>query len=202
MLIELEGNALVVKVNEDSLPAFKINPRYMKLLEQSQAQPDDQDYVKHKIYSAKWLLRNIRQRSDTLERIGNALATHHKEFFMQPEGKLHPLTMRTLAEELELHESTVARAVANKYLQSPRGIFPLRYFFSNAYTSSQGDQVSSTTVRDQLLQIIASEDKRHPYSDQALSFQLKMRGIDCARRTIAKYRIECNMGNAQQRRKY
>lgn len=202
MVISVDGEHVDVRINEDGLPAFKINPRYMKILEQQSAGNEDKDFVKHKLYSAKWLVRNLHQRGETLEKIGKALSQRHRDFFVNPDGKLIPLTMKMLAEELELHESTIARAVANKYLQSPRGIFPLRYFFSNAYTSEQGEQLSSKTVRDALLEIIKSEDKNHPFSDQALSFQLKLKGIDCARRTIAKYRTEFNLGNAQQRRKY
>ncbi len=197
-----EGEKIDVRVNEEGLPSFKINPKYLRILEQSSAENEDKDFVKHKLYSAKWLMRNLHQRGETLEKIAKALVQRHRDFFVNPEGKITPLTMKILAEELELHESTIARAVSNKYIQSPRGIHPLRYFFSNAYVSEKGEQLSSKTVRDALLEIIKNEDKKHPYSDQALSFQLKLRGIDCARRTIAKYRAECNLGNAQQRRKY
>ncbi len=202
IMILQEGEELKARVNEDSLPSFKINPRYLKILEQQASPKEEKEFVQHKLYSAKWLLRNLHQRSETLEKIGNALAVKQRQFFLEPEGKLKPLTMRNLAEELNLHESTIARGVANKYVQTPRGVFPLRYFFSNSYTSKEGEELSSKTVREALMEIIEKEDRLHPYSDQALSFQLKLRGIDCARRTVAKYRTENHLGNAQQRRKY
>ena len=112
------------------------------------------------------------------------------------------MTMKMMAEELNLHESTVARAVANKYLDSPRGLYPLRFFFSTAYTNEEGVDISSKTVREVLQEIIQNEDKRHPLSDEDISAEMKARGIRCARRTIAKYRAELNVGNAHQRRKF
>lgn len=110
--------------------------------------------------------------------------------------------MKTIADALDLHESTVARAVANKYVDSPRGLLPLRSFFTNAIEVEDGGDISSKTVRDILLELIRKEDKRRPLSDESLAIHMKERGIQCARRTIAKYRGLLNIGNAQQRRKF
>lgn len=197
-----EDDKLIVVVNGHELPSLRVNQRYMRMLYDETLNTETKDFIKTKIMSAKWLLRNIYQRNETIERIAESLSRRQKAFFDEANGNLVPLTMKTLAEELSLHESTIARAVANKYLQSPRGVFPLRYFFSNAYVDEKGDDISSKTVRDVLKDLIAKEDKTHPLSDEALSAEIKAQGIPCARRTVAKYRAELNLGNAQQRRKF
>jgi RNA polymerase sigma-54 factor len=148
------------------------------------------------------LIRNLYQRNETLERIVKAIAKRQRSFFMHSGGLLTPMTMMMLAEELELHESTIARAVSNKYVNSPRGLFPLRYFFTNAYVTHEGVDISSQTVRQALQDLIDHENKQKPLSDAKLSNLLKDQGITCARRTIAKYRTELNVGNAQQRRRF
>lgn len=200
--IREEGGALVVDVNDDRLPAIRVSNRYLRMLDSTGCNDETKEYVKNKIQSGKWLLRNIHQRNETILRITEYLVDKQREFFSSPAGKLLPLTMKTVAEELELHESTVARAVANKYVNCSRGLLALRSFFTNAYTSQHGDNVSSRTVKDVLLELIESEDKSHPLSDEALSKAIQKRGVSCARRTVAKYRRELNIGNASQRRHY
>lgn len=112
------------------------------------------------------------------------------------------MTMKMLAEELNLHESTIARTVSSKYLNSPRGIFPLRAFFTTKYVSNEGENMSSRTVIDAILEILQKEDKHHPLSDEKISALLKEQGIPCARRTVTKYRLQLQIGNTQQRRKF
>lgn len=198
----LEDDNLIVVVSNENLPPLRINHRYMQMLYDKNLTNETKEFIKNKILSAKWLLHNIFQRNETIERITHSLAKHQKAFFLDPNGLLEPLTMKTLAEELSLHESTIARAVANKYLNSPRGIFPFRFFFSNAYTNEKGLDISSKTVRGVLKEIIDNENKSKPLSDEALSTALRERGISCARRTVAKYRDQLNIGTAQQRRKF
>jgi RNA polymerase sigma-54 factor len=163
---------------------------------------ETREFIRDKITSAKWMLRNIHQRNDTLIKISESLVKRQWEFFNYPEGKLVPLTMLALAEELGLHESTITRAVSNKYLYSPRGLLPFRYFFTNAYVTHKGNDISSKTVREILLEIIRKENKNKPLSDEAISKLIKERGIDCARRTVAKYRAALGIGNAQQRKNF
>lgn len=202
VVLQQEDEKLIVVVNDEHLPAFRINQRYLKMLDDEKLNGETKEFIRQKIMSAKWLMRNIHQRNSTLERITAALAQKQKEFFVNPEGKLMPLTMKTLAEELELHESTIARAVASKYVDSPRGLLPLRSFFTNAYVTHEGEDISSQTVRDVLLDIIQHENKQKPLSDEALAAQIKARGINCARRTVAKYRAALNIGNAHQRKQF
>lgn len=200
--IKQDGEELLVGINDDFLPPMRINGRYLKLMRENNLTDETKQFIQQHISSAKWLLRNIQQRNNTLQRIVQVLAKKQKQFFLEPDGKLVPTTMKMVAEEIEMHESTVARAVANKYVDSPRGLLPLRSFFSNAYTTDEGVEISSKTVRDLVQELISKEDRRHPLSDASLATSLKEQGIACARRTVAKYRSELNLGNTQQRRQY
>jgi RNA polymerase sigma-54 factor len=197
-----EDEKLLVSINDDPLPQLCFNRRYLRMLDDPTLSLDTRNFIKQKILSAQWFFQNIHQRNTTLERIAQSLAKRQYPFFSQHDGKLTPLTMKMLAEELNLHESTIARAVVNKYLHTPRGLFPLRYFFTNAYQSSEGEDLSSATVRDKLQALITAEDKMKPLSDEALSLMLQAQGICCARRTIAKYRRALEIGNAHQRKKF
>lgn len=200
--LKQDGEELLVGVNDDFLPPMRINNRYLKLMREDNLTVETKQFIQQHIASAKWLLRNLQQRNNTLQRIVQVLAKRQRNFFLNPDGKLVPTTMKMISEEIEMHESTVARAVANKYVDSPRGLLPLRSFFSNAYTTDEGVEISSNTVRDLLQEFISKEDKYHPLSDATLATNLKARGIVCARRTVAKYRSELNLGTAQQRRQF
>lgn len=197
-----DDGKLIVNVNNEQIPEVRLNSKYLNMLTDPSLNQETHDFIKQKIQSAKWLMKNIFLRSSTIQRIGEHLAAYQQEFFMNPEGKLMPMTMKEMADELELHESTIARAVANKYLHCDRGVYPLRYFFSNAYIDDEGSDISSKTVKDILQELIDSEDNNNPHSDEILSKLMKQRGITCARRTIAKYRAEMIIGNAQQRKKF
>jgi RNA polymerase sigma-54 factor len=197
-----DDGQLVVEVNDDYIPPLRLNRSYLHLLKEQDLPKDTKDFIKQKVMSAKWLMRNILQRNDTLTRIAEVLTNKQHAFLTAPQGQLVPLTMKAVADELELHESTVARAVANKYIETPRGLLSMRSFFTNAYVTASGLDISSNTVRQAVAEFIEKEDKRRPYSDQQLSCLLQERGMPCARRTVAKYRVELGMGNAQQRRRY
>lgn len=197
-----EENGFRIEVNNDFIPPIRISGNYRRMAQDQSLSTDAKQFIHQHVSSAKWLLRNIQQRNETIERIAKKLSEKQSEFFSSPTGELKPLTMSVLAEELGLHESTIARAVANKYLQCPRGILPLRSFFTNAYTTQEGGSISSNVVREALRELILKEDKAHPLSDAALADLLQKRGIPCARRTVAKYRVELHFGTAQQRRKF
>ena len=202
LTVRQEGENLIVEINDEPIPALRLNSHYLRMLDDQNLPEETKEFIRSSVVSAKWLVRNISQRNETLVRIVQYLTVYQKIFFLEPDGKLVPLTMREVADELKLHESTIARAVANKYINSPRGLVLLRSFFTNSYTTNQGEDISSQTVRDALNKIIESEDKKHPYSDESISGKLKDQGIPCARRTVAKYRRELQIGNALQRRKY
>ncbi|MCB1111247.1 MAG: RNA polymerase factor sigma-54 [Chlamydiales bacterium] len=197
-----EDNELQVRVNNEFIPSLRLNSRYLRMLDDENLGDETKEFIKQKILSAKWLLRNLFQRSDTLTRIGETIAKIQHDYLSNPAGQLIPLTMKAVAEELELHESTIARAVANKYVDTDRGILPLRSFFTNGLETDTGKDVSSDSVKEMIKQVIDDENNAKPLSDQKISDMMKERGIHCARRTVAKYRIEMQIGNAQQRRKF
>lgn len=202
VLLRQEDEQLIVEINRDWEPRLRFNRRYLKMLEDPTIPLETKKFIRQHIFSARWLTRNLQQRYSTIERIAASLAKRHYEFFTQPDGKLIPLTMRVLAEELEVHESTIARTVSNKYLFSPRGLMPLRSFFTTGYQLETGEDLSAKTVKDVVLEIINQEDKCHPLSDEKISLILKERGIPCARRTVAKYRAAFHIGNTLQRRRF
>lgn len=197
-----ENEKLIVEVERDCIPSLRLNSRYLKMLNDPETPLETKQYVKRHHFSAKWLFRNLQQRFNMLERIAQSLADKQYDFFTKADGQLVPLIMKTLAEELNVHESTIARTVSNKYISSPRGIFPLRSFFTTKYTSDTGKDLSSDTVKQEIISVIEKEDKKHPLSDEKISTLLKENGIPCARRTVTKYRILLEIGNTQQRRKF
>ncbi|MFI0435352.1 MAG: RNA polymerase factor sigma-54 [Parachlamydiaceae bacterium] len=197
-----EGETLIVEVERDYTPSLRLNSHYLKMFHDPDVPAETKHYIKHHILSARWLIRNLQQRFSTIERIAQVLAQKQYAFFTKPDGQLIPLTMKMLAEELDLHESTIARTVSNKYLFSPRGLLPLRAFFTTKYIGETGEDLSATTVKEAILDLIGQEDKKHPLSDDKISTILRTKGIPCARRTVAKYRLMLQIGNTQQRRKF
>jgi RNA polymerase sigma-54 factor len=189
-----------IEINDEHIPTLRLNRGYLQMLQDQNLPPETRSYILEKIASGKWLLRNLQERHQTLYRIAQQLIQSQSAFFSSPKGNLVPLTMKEIAEKLELHESTVARAVANKYVCCPRGILPLRSFFTHAYITDSGENISAQTVKELLIQILESENKKSPLSDETISSMIKERGIPCARRTVAKYRQELGIGKTTQRR--
>lgn len=200
-LQEEEGN-FVVEVNDFNLKQLRINKKYLRMLDDPSIPLETKTFIKENLISAKWLMKNISQRGETLIKIGQFIGKFQKDFFASPDGVLAPLIMKVVAEELELHESTIARAVSNKYIDTPRGIFPMRHFFSKAYIDESGNDVSAKTICQYISEFIENEDKKTPLSDESISVKIQEMGITCARRTVAKYRSQLKLGNAQQRKRY
>lgn len=200
--IKEENGKIEITINEESIPRLRINRKYLRMLDDKNIPAETREYICQHLVSAKWLMKNIFQRNDTLRRVLEYLSKHQREYLLNPDGELVPMFMLEVAEELDLHESTIARAVAGKYIYTPRGLVNLRSLFTFSYKKEDGSEISSMTVRDALERVIEGENKKKPLSDQKISEKLGERGIPCARRTIAKYRQELNIGNAQQRRQY
>jgi len=190
---ELDGELKVV-LNDYYLPRVSINGYYLRLLKASD-EKETRDYLREKLRQAKWLLDSLERRGSTLRRCAEAALEAQRPFFTGETGKLAPMTLSALAERLELHPSTVSRAVRGKYLQCRQGTYPLRYFFSRPV----GGGVSRQAAKQVLLALIREED--HPLSDQALCRLLAERGIKAARRTVTKYRLELGIGSSAARRK-
>ncbi|CDR34543.1 RNA polymerase factor sigma-54 [Criblamydia sequanensis] len=202
IIVREEDGILKVEVPKEGRPELKIKREYLKLAESDSLSDEEKRFFKQKIASARSLLKNLSQRESTLKRIGEWLIQNQKDFFLKPEGKLKPFSMLDLAKDLELHESTIARAVSSKYLSCDRGIFALRNFFSVAYTAANGEDISSKTIKDLIESLIKEEDKGLPLSDEVISQKLREQGIFCARRTVAKYRKSLQLGNTKQRKRH
>ncbi len=200
--IGIENGMLEVQILDDRIPSLRLNKKYLGMLADPATCQETREYIKEKIMSGRWLLKNISQRHDTLYRIADHLCRSQLDFLAQPDGKLKPLTMKEVSEELELHESTIARAVANKYVETPKGVIPLRHFFTNGLLTQEGTMVSSRSVKDLVRDIVDTEDKTNPFSDEIISGLIQKGGVKCARRTVAKYRKELKLGSASQRKKY
>ncbi|NGX57649.1 MAG: RNA polymerase sigma-54 factor [Chlamydiae bacterium] len=200
--IKEENGKLVVVINDDSIPSLRLNRKYMRMLDDEKLPQETKEYIYQHMLSAKWLMKNVYQRNETIKRILDYLSVKQIEYLRNPKGELIPMFMTEVAEELNLHESTIARAVANKYVNTPRGLISLRSMFTFSYKKQDGSEISSQSVRDAIQRIVEQENKQKPFSDQKISNLLEDTGIPCARRTISKYRRDLNIGNAQQRRKY
>lgn len=200
LTISYHEGCFSIEINNDNLPHLRLNQTYMEMLTDAALPHETKSYIQDKVASGKWLMRNLHERNQTLYRIASELVQTQSAFLSNPKGELIPMTMKEVAGKLELHESTIARAVAHKYVSCPRGIFPLRSFFTHAYKTDEGENISAQTVKDLLRHLIQEENKARPLSDELLSSMIKERGIPCARRTVAKYRQELNIGNTSQRR--
>ena len=198
--IDYQDGKFFIEINNSSIPSVRFNNHYLQMLESNDLDEDSKAYIKEKLTSGKWLVRNLQERHQTLYRIAEKIIQTQGRYLSDPKGSLRPLTMKEIGDMLELHESTIARAVSNKYISSPRGILALRSFFTNAYTTQTGEEISSKTVKECLREIIGKEDRISPLSDEMLSQMIKEKGIPCARRTVAKYRLELGIGNTIQRR--
>lgn len=192
---ELEGEWKVI-LNEYYLPRVSVNDYYLRLLKSSD-EKETKDYLRQKLQQAKWLLDSLERRGSTLRLCAEAALEAQRPFFTGKSQALAPMTLSALAEGLDLHPSTVSRAVRGKYLQCRQGTYPLRYFFSLPVSGG----VSRQAAKQALLALLREEDRRRPYSDQELCRLLAERGISLARRTVTKYRLELGVGSSAARRK-
>lgn len=191
---EIDGEWKVI-LNDYYLPRVSVNDYYLRLLKTSD-EKETRDYLRQKLQQAKWLLSSLERRGGTLRRCAEAVLEAQRPFFTGKTGELAPMSLSALAEALELHPSTVSRAVRGKYLQCRQGTFSLRYFFSLPAAAG----VSRQAAKQTLLALIREEDSRRPHSDQDLCHLLSERGIPLARRTVTKYRLELGLGSSAQRR--
>jgi RNA polymerase sigma-54 factor len=186
---------------EDSqLPSLYISPTYRRLFQDRSTNEETREYIKRKINSAQWLIEAIEQRRSTLSRVSQAIVDHQTRFLDDGPEYIEPLKMQQIADKVNVHVTTVSRAVDDKWIQTPRGIFPLRRFFVGGTTSADGEEVAWDRVRLKLQEIVDEEDKTAPLSDDALVEELTRHGINVARRTVTKYRKAMNIPSSRQRR--
>lgn len=195
---EIQGEFIIL-VNDITVPRLGINQAYRKALSQH-AENETRKFVEQKLNSAAWLIRSIEQRRTTLYKVANALVNRQEGFLRRGIRYLQPLTLKDIADEIGVHESTVSRATANKYIQTPRGIFEFKFFFASGLRNEPG--VTTEGIKQALKNLIAGEDAKAPYSDQKLSELLKERGMEISRRTVAKYRDELGIPSTALRKRY
>ncbi|MEX1016665.1 MAG: RNA polymerase factor sigma-54 [Phycisphaeraceae bacterium] len=197
-----EQDRYVARLTSGHIPTLSINSAYKRMARENGVDKRTKDFVNNNLRSARWLLDAIQQRNTTLLRVINVVLEAQRDYFDTGPQALKPLPMTLVADQLGIHVATVSRAVHEKYLETPRGIVPLRMFFSGGTETESGDSMSWTAVQARLKEVIAEEDKTEPLNDDQLVDELKKRGIDIARRTVAKYRKQLNIPPARQRREY
>jgi RNA polymerase sigma-54 factor len=178
----------VVSLNDDGLPRLRVSNSYRRLLADAEGAADAKSYIREKLSAAQWLIRSIHQRQSTLSKVTNSIVRFQSEFFDHGVKALRPLVLKDVANDIGMHESTVSRATANKYVHTPQGTLELKYFFTSSIRSADGEGVSAESVKEKIKGIIESEDPRRPYSDQHIAQALASENIEIARRTVAKYR--------------
>jgi RNA polymerase sigma-54 factor len=199
-VIRKEGDFVII-LNDEEIPILGINPFFMKISGESGGEKPVRDFVKENIREARWFIQSINQRNHTLLRVSRAIVEFQRAFFSRGPKYLFPLTLRDIARELGVHETTISRIANSKYMQTEWGIFELRYFFTNSISGagSAGSRYSKEGVKEIIRELISSED-RH-MSDQEIADILVKRGIPLARRTVAKYRGELDLGSSYTRQK-
>jgi RNA polymerase sigma-54 factor len=189
-----------VRLEDSQLPSLYISPYYRKLLRDEGTNAETREYIKRKVNSAQWLIESIEQRRSTLTRVSQAIVDHQTKFLDDGPDHIEPLKMQQIADKVGVHVTTVSRAVDDKWIQTPRGIFPLKRFFVGGTTSADGEEVAWDRVRIKLQEIIDNEDKTKPYSDDAIVEELAKEGITVARRTVTKYRKAMKIPSSRGRR--
>lgn len=199
--IEYIDGEYVIILNDITGPRLNINNFYREMIRQGK-DPKATEFLSERLNAAMRIIRSIEQRRMTIYSVLESILKFQRDFFIMGEKGLKPLTLKEVADDIDMHESTVSRATNGKYVQTPRGLFELKYFFTSGISTNKGADVSSTSIKAVLKEIIEGEDPKKPYSDQQLSNILKERGISISRRTVAKYRDELNIPSSTMRRRY
>ncbi len=201
VFIEKVGDDFVVYLNDDGMPKLRLSHCYREMLKSDNTlNKDAKEYLKEKLKSALWFIKSIHQRQKTLYKVAVSIVDFQREFFEKGIEYLRPLVLKDVAEVVGVHESTVSRVTANKFAHTPQGIFELKFFFNKGFDRG-GENVASEAIKDQIRRLIASEDPKNPYTDQAIVRILRRSNIDIARRTVAKYREMMGILSSSKRRK-
>ena len=199
VMVHKVNGAWRVELNPDSAPKIRINQQYASLGKSSNA--SDNQFIKNNLQEAKWFLKSLESRNDTLLKVAGRICDIQQGFLEYGEEAMKPLVLAEIAEQVEMHESTISRVTTQKYIHTPRGIFELKYFFSSHVATANGGEASSTAIRALMKKLIAAEQPRKPLSDSKLTGMLKDQGIQVARRTIAKYRESMNIPPSNERKR-
>lgn len=197
------GDEYMVVLNDEGMPSLRINAFYRNALAgASGIDPKAGEYIQEKMRGAVWLIKSIHQRQRTIYRVTKSIVKFQREFFDKGIEYLKPLVLRDVAEDIEMHESTISRVTTNKYVQTPQGLFELKYFFNSGINTTEGDSLASESVKSKIREIISGENAKKPYSDQKIVEILRQHGIDIARRTVTKYREMLSIGSSTERKRF
>ncbi|WP_394150917.1 RNA polymerase factor sigma-54 [Vibrio maritimus] len=188
----------VVQINPDSVPKLKVNQQYAQLGTGNSA---DSQYIRSNLQEAKWLIKSLESRNETLLKVAKCIVEHQHDFFEYGEEAMKPMVLNDVALAVDMHESTISRVTTQKYMHTPRGIFELKYFFSSHVSTDNGGECSSTAIRALIKKLVAAENPAKPLSDSKIAAQLADQGIQVARRTIAKYRESLGIAPSSQRKR-
>ncbi len=194
-----KNNRIIVELNHERLPKLRVNSSYVHLLQTSQHENHRQTF-KIKLKEAKWFLRSLKNRYETLLTVTQSILEKQSEFLDGGESKMKPLSLQNIADEVNLHESTISRVTNQKYIMTPRGLFELKYFFSNSVASRDGEKVSAVAIRAIIKKLIAKEPSQSPLSDHKITQVLAEQGINIARRTVTKYREALGLPSSHERK--
>jgi RNA polymerase sigma-54 factor len=202
VFVHRSGDDFVVSTNNEHIPHLRISNTYKDLMAQGENSPEVRNYIREKIRAGKFLIKSLHQRQQTILNIAKEIVSRQRDFMEKGVAFLKPLTMVQIAQVVGVHETTVSRAVSGKYMQTPQGIFEMKYFFTAGIQTANGDGLSNTSVKDMIAEIFKGEDAGKPLSDQEVVRILKDKGIVIARRTVAKYRTELNILPSNLRKVY
>jgi len=202
VIVEKINGEYVITSNDEQLPRLKISGLYLKLLDNPDTPHEAKEYIKSKLMNGKMLLKSLEQRQSTIRRIAEVVVDNQYDFLEKGIEFLKPMTMQQVADKLGMHETTISRAIANKYIKIPGGLFEFRFFFSFGYHASDGEELSSKSVKEKIREFVMKENPENPLSDSVLSQMLKEQGIPVARRTVAKYREEMGIQSSHLRKEF
>ena len=202
VFVKRSGDDFVVTTNNEHIPHLRISNVYKDLMSQGSNSAEVKNYIREKIRAGKFLIKSLHQRQSTIANIAREIVKRQREFMDKGVAFLKPLTMVQVAEVVGVHETTVSRAVSGKYMETPQGVFEMKYFFTAGLQTDSGANVSNTSVKDMIAEIFKGEDTSKPLSDQEVVKMLKEKGIVIARRTVAKYRMELNILPSNLRKVY
>jgi RNA polymerase sigma-54 factor len=202
VFVRKDGEDYVVSTNNDHIPQLRISNTYKDLMAQAESSAEVREYIREKIRAGKFLIKSLHQRQSTILNIAREIVKRQREFFDHGVSHLRPLTMGMVAEVVGVHETTVSRAVSAKYMETPRGIFEMKYFFTSGVTTADGTGMSSTSIKDMVANMLKEENPAKPLSDQEIVKMLADKGIHIARRTVAKYRSELGILPSNLRKVY
>jgi RNA polymerase sigma-54 factor len=200
--VEETNGEYIVSTNDGSTPSLHISSYYNSLAEEAKSDKELSNYLNNRFNSAMWLMKSIEQRKKTIYNVASAIVQFQNDFFAKGERFLKPLTLKQIAETVGVHESTVSRAINGKYMQCPRGVFELKYFFTGGILNEDGSGVSSNSIKSMIKEFVDAEDDKKPLSDSKISEMLHEKGIDISRRTVAKYRDDIGILPSSKRRRF